>query len=31
LRARLSQNSLEERLANQWLEHALALEDVRRV
>ena len=31
LRARLSQNSLEERLSNQWLEHALALEDVRRV
>jgi NAD(P)H-flavin reductase len=31
LRARLSQNSLEERLSNQWLEHVLALEDVRRV
>jgi len=31
LRARLSQNSLEERLSNQWLEHALALKDVRRV
>jgi NAD(P)H-flavin reductase len=31
LRARLSQNSLEERLSNQWLKHALALEDVRRV
>jgi len=31
LRARLSQNSLEERISNQWLEHALALEDVRRV
>jgi NADPH-dependent glutamate synthase beta subunit-like oxidoreductase/NAD(P)H-flavin reductase len=31
LHARLSQNSLEEKLSNQWLEHALALEDVRRV
>jgi NADPH-dependent glutamate synthase beta subunit-like oxidoreductase/NAD(P)H-flavin reductase len=31
LRARLSQNSLEERLSNQWFEHTLALEDVRRV
>jgi hypothetical protein len=31
LRARLSQNRLEEKLSNQWLEHALALEDVRRV
>ena len=31
LRARLSQNTLEEKLSNQWLENSLALSDVRRV
>ncbi len=31
LRARLSQNSLEEKLSNQWLETSLARGDVRRV
>jgi NADPH-dependent glutamate synthase beta subunit-like oxidoreductase/NAD(P)H-flavin reductase len=31
LRARLSQNTLEENLANQWLENSLARGDVRRI
>jgi len=31
LRARLSQNTLEEKLSNQWLENSLARDDVRRV
>ncbi len=31
LRARLSQNRLEEKLSNQWLENSLARDDVRRV
>jgi hypothetical protein len=31
LRARLSQNTLEEKLSNQWLENSLGQDDVRRV
>jgi hypothetical protein len=31
LRARLNQNSLEEKLANMWLDRSLKLQDVRRV
>jgi hypothetical protein len=31
LRARLSQNSLEEKMANLWLDHLLAIDDVRRI